>query len=72
MHFSSGDSNDSGAPLLVQIFTNTVCRLLFIAGKNAELMVLTVLKKKKRFVAENRVFQIVLLCFLYLFWFSWN
>jgi hypothetical protein len=26
---------ESGSPMLVQIFTNTACRLLFIAGKNA-------------------------------------
>ena len=32
--FSSGDG-DSGSPPLVQIFTSTACRLLFIAGENA-------------------------------------
>ena len=31
--FSSGDSN-SRSPLLVQIFTNVACRLLFITGEN--------------------------------------
>ena len=36
--------NDSGSPPLVQIFTSTVCRLLFITGKNAELMVVIMLK----------------------------
>ena len=30
--------------LLEQIFASTACRLLFIAGENAELMVVTVLK----------------------------
>ena len=34
-----------GPPLLVQVFTSTACRLLFIAGENAQLMVVTVLKK---------------------------
>ena len=41
VHFISGDS---GSPLVVQILTSTVCRLLFIAGENAELMVVTMLK----------------------------
>ena len=50
VHFSSGDSN-SGSPPLVQIFISAVCRLLFIAGKNAYLMVKTV--EKQCFVAEN-------------------
>ena len=43
VHFSSGDS-DSGSPPLLQIFTSPACRLLFIAGENAELMVVAVLK----------------------------
>ena len=43
LHFSSGDS-DGGAPLLVQVFMSIKCRLLFITGKNAPLMVVTVLK----------------------------
>ena len=34
VHFSSGNSN-SGAPQLVQMFTSTAYRPLFIAGKNA-------------------------------------
>ena len=34
VHFSSGNS-DSGSPSLVQILTNTACRLLFITDKNA-------------------------------------
>ena len=43
MCFSSGDS-DSGSPLLVQFFMSKACRLLFIAGENTQLMVLTMLK----------------------------
>jgi len=43
VHFSSGSSNSVSSPL-VQIFTSTACRLLFIAGKNAQLMVVTMLK----------------------------
>ena len=39
--FSSGDC---GSPPLVQVFTNAACRLLFIAGENAELMVVSMLK----------------------------
>ena len=49
VHFSSGNS---GSPLLLQIFMSTACRLLYIASENAELMVVTVLKKEC-FVAEN-------------------
>ena len=40
--FSSGNS---GSPLLVQIVTREACRLLFIAGKNTQLMMVTILKK---------------------------
>ena len=40
---SSGDGN-SRSPLLVQVFATVVYRLLFIAGKNAQLMVVSVLK----------------------------
>jgi len=40
MHFSSG----RGSPPLEKIFTSIVCRLLFIAGKNAYLMAATMLK----------------------------
>jgi len=43
MHFSSGNS-DSGSPPLVRTFTRAACRLLFIAGENEELMMVTVLK----------------------------
>lgn len=43
MHFSSGGSN-SGAPVLGQIITSVAFRLLIIAGENAELMVVTMLK----------------------------
>ena len=40
MHFSSG------SPLLVQILMSTACRLLFISSENAQLIVVTMLKKK--------------------------
>jgi len=43
MCFSSGDSNN-GPPPLVQAFLSVVCRLFFIAGENAQLMVVAVLK----------------------------
>jgi len=33
-----------GSPLLVQVLVSTACRLLFIAGENAQLMVMAVLK----------------------------
>ena len=39
--FSCGDN---GSPLLVHIFMSTACRLLFIVGENAELMVVAMLK----------------------------
>ena len=41
VHFSSGNG---GSPPLVQTFMSTACRLLFITGENAELMVVTLLK----------------------------
>lgn len=34
MHFSS---DESGSPLLVQMLSSVACRLLFVAGKNAQL-----------------------------------
>jgi len=43
VHFSIG-SSDSGSPLLLQIVMSVACRLLFIAGENAELMVVSMLK----------------------------
>jgi len=43
LHFRSRDSN-CGSPLLVQIFMNMACTLLFIAGENAELLDVTTLK----------------------------
>ena len=43
LRFSSGDSN-SGPPLLVQIFMRLTFRFLFITGKNAQLVVATMLK----------------------------
>ena len=61
-HFSSGDST-SRSPLLVQVFTSVACGLLFTAGENAQLMVVTVLKTS---IAGNVLYQIVLLCSLYL------
>jgi len=42
MHFSSGDS--SVLPPLLQSFRSAACRLLIIAGENAQLMVVTILK----------------------------
>ena len=59
VHFSSGDSGH-GSPQLVQTSTSTVCRLLFIAGENAQLMVVTVLKNNI-LQAENLLRQTVLL-----------
>ena len=43
VRFSSSDGV-CGSPPLVQILTSAACRLLFIAGKNTQLMVVTVLK----------------------------
>jgi len=43
VHFSSVGSA-SRSPLLVQIFTDMTCKLLFTAGENGELMVVTMLK----------------------------
>jgi len=40
LHFSSDDS-DSGSPSMVQILTSAACRLLFISGEYAELMMVT-------------------------------
>ena len=37
-------SSDSGSPPLVQLVTGTTCRLLFTAGKNAKLVVVTMLE----------------------------
>lgn len=42
--YSNGDIN-SASLLLVEVFTSVACRVSFIAGKNAQLTVLTVLKK---------------------------
>jgi len=50
--------------MAMQVFMRVACRLLFITGKNAQIMVVTVLKKCS--VAENFLSQIVLLCFLHL------
>ena len=43
VHFSSGDSN-SWSPPLMQIFMSAAYRLFLITGKNAQLMVVAVLK----------------------------
>jgi len=43
MHFSSGDT-DSGSPPLVHFLMHVTCRLLFTAGENALLVVVTRLK----------------------------
>ena len=40
----SSDNINSGSPPLVQIVTSVACRLLFIAGKNAQLMVVIMWK----------------------------
>jgi len=42
VRFSSGDS---GSHPLVQIFTSMGCRLLFVAGEIAQLLVVSMLKK---------------------------
>ena len=54
---------NSGSPLLVQNFLNAACRFVFIAGKNAQIMVVT---KLYCFVDENLLYQTVLLWPLYL------
>ena len=41
VHFSIGD-HDTGSLLMVQIFTTVTCRLLLIAGENAQLVVVTI------------------------------
>ena len=43
MHFSSGDT-DGGSPPLVHFLMHVTCRLLFTAGENALLVVVTRLK----------------------------
>ena len=63
MHFSSGDNHSMSLPL-VQIFMSTTCRLLFIDGENAQLMVVTVLKVKS-LVGENLyivLFIVIIIC----------
>jgi len=52
--FSNGDS---GSPLLEQIVTSMARRLMFNTGENVE---------KHCFEAENLLYQVVLLCSLYL------
>jgi len=53
------------------IFTSAACRLLFITGENAQVVVVNTLKKWC-FVVENMLYQIVLLCSLYLALFPWK
>jgi len=60
--FSSGNS---GSLAQVQIFMSGACRLLFTIGINELLMVVTTLKKWC-FVAENLLYQMVLLWSSYL------
>jgi len=55
-------SGDNGSPLLVHILTSVAYRLLLIASKNAQLMVVTMLKEC--FIAENVLYKLVLLCSL--------
>ena len=50
VHFSRGDS---GSSLLVQVFTNAACGLLFTTGKNALLMLVTMLKNRVTFGATS-------------------
>ena len=62
--FSSGDS-DSVSPLLVQISSCTACRLLFITSKKS-IANDCVCVEKILSAAENLLYQILLLCSLYL------
>ena len=64
VHFSSGDSN-SGAPLLVQMITNTACRLCSNTMGNWTTNGGDYVEKK-HYVAENLLYQRVLLGPLYL------
>ena len=43
VHFSS-DYSGGGSLMLVQTFMGATCRLFFIIGENAELMVVTMLR----------------------------
>jgi len=68
VRFSSGgtdmkDKSRSGWPCRF-LLAQHACRLFFVAGKNAELMVVTVLERC--FEAENLLHQILLLCSLHL------
>jgi len=45
----------TASPPLVQMCMSTACRLLVISGEHAQLMAVTVLRK--RFVAENLLYQ---------------
>lgn len=63
-------TSDNESPPLVQIFTSSACRLLFIVGENTQLMMMTV--GKYCFVTESLVCQLVLLCSLYVLHFPWK
>jgi len=52
VHFSSGDS-DGGLRPVAQTVISMACRLLFLTGQNAQLMLVTMLKNYL-FVAEKR------------------
>lgn len=62
VHFSN---DDSGSPLLVQIFMSMACNLLFITEENTSVMMVTMLKKIFIFFSVNLLYQIMLLCYLY-------
>ena len=53
-YFSNGDS-DSRSALLVQIFTSAACRLFSIAGENAQVLVVTMLKNS---ILQLRIFSV--------------
>ena len=54
----------------MQIFTSAVSRLLFIAGENAELIVVTV--EEQCIVAENLLYKIALFFSWYLLQYPWH
>ena len=58
MYFSSGDSNN-GSPLLVLIVMSMELGLLFTADGHAYV-------EEQHFVSENLLYQIMLLCSLYM------
>ena len=62
-------SYGTGSPSLVQTVVSVACRLLLIAGENAQLMVVIMIKKEC-FVADNLLYQ--MLYSLYQLEFSWK